>query len=195
MPEQKSYEETFQRWERNEENRTTTASMSNPQKPRYSLLSAHYGRASTRTSRLLNQLRKCPHEKQMSDPETASTSSQDSSTASLKSSCCCSNSSSTSSSFVSPKSRHVASRPPKQRLLVVANRLPVSATRGKDNSWKLEISAGGLVSALLGLKQFEAKWIGWAGVNVPDEEGQIALTNALAQKDLILGLLSGQTFQ
>lgn len=38
----------------------------------------------------------------------------------------------------------------KQRLLVVANRLPVSAIRKGDNSWQLEMSVGGLVSALLG---------------------------------------------
>lgn len=41
-------------------------------------------------------------------------------------------------------------RPAKQRLLVVANRLPVSAVRKGKESWHLEISAGGLVSALLG---------------------------------------------
>ncbi|GER29140.1 trehalose-6-phosphate synthase [Striga asiatica] len=40
-------------------------------------------------------------------------------------------------------------RPIKQRLLVVANRLPVSAVRTGEESWSLEISAGGLVSALL----------------------------------------------
>ena len=33
-----------------------------------------------------------------------------------------------------------------------------------------------------GVKEFEAKWIGWAGVNVPDEIGQKALTKALAEK-------------
>lgn len=38
----------------------------------------------------------------------------------------------------------------KQRLLVVANRLPVSAVRRGEDQWSLEISAGGLVSALLG---------------------------------------------
>lgn len=38
----------------------------------------------------------------------------------------------------------------KQRLLVVANRLPVSAVRQEGDQWSLEISAGGLVSALLG---------------------------------------------
>lgn len=41
-------------------------------------------------------------------------------------------------------------RPVRQRLLVVANRLPVSAVRKGEDSWSLEISAGGLVSALLG---------------------------------------------
>nr|GMC72628.1 alpha,alpha-trehalose-phosphate synthase [UDP-forming] 1-like [Ipomoea batatas]GMC74752.1 alpha,alpha-trehalose-phosphate synthase [UDP-forming] 1-like [Ipomoea batatas]GME09427.1 alpha,alpha-trehalose-phosphate synthase [UDP-forming] 1-like [Ipomoea batatas]GME09431.1 alpha,alpha-trehalose-phosphate synthase [UDP-forming] 1-like [Ipomoea batatas]GME13089.1 alpha,alpha-trehalose-phosphate synthase [UDP-forming] 1-like [Ipomoea batatas] len=41
-------------------------------------------------------------------------------------------------------------RPIRQRLLVVANRLPVSAVRRGEESWSLEISAGGLVSALLG---------------------------------------------
>lgn len=37
-----------------------------------------------------------------------------------------------------------------QRLLVVANRLPVSAIRDGE-SWDLKLSAGGLVSALLGM--------------------------------------------
>ncbi|KAL3691596.1 hypothetical protein R1sor_005247 [Riccia sorocarpa] len=70
---------------------------------------------------------------------------------------------------------------PTQRLLVVANRLPVSATR-KGDDWHLELSAGGLVSALLGVKQnFETRWIGWAGVNVPDEHGQQTLAAALAE--------------
>ncbi|GMQ06389.1 hypothetical protein CsSME_00051005 [Camellia sinensis var. sinensis] len=62
-----------------------------------------------------------------------------------------------------------------KRLLVVANRLPVSAVRRGTESWSLEISTGGLVSAFLGVKEFEARWIGWAGVNVPDKAGQKAL--------------------
>ncbi|XVF18460.1 hypothetical protein REPUB_Repub11eG0023400 [Reevesia pubescens] len=76
-------------------------------------------------------------------------------------------------------------RPFRQRLLVVANRLPVSAVRRGEDSWSLEISGGGLVTALLGVKEFEARWIGWAGVNVPDEIGQKALTKALAEKRCI----------
>lgn len=42
-------------------------------------------------------------------------------------------------------------RTSKQRLLVVANRLPVSAVRKGKEAWHLEISVGGLVSALLGM--------------------------------------------
>ncbi|KAK8970312.1 Alpha,alpha-trehalose-phosphate synthase [UDP-forming] 1 [Platanthera guangdongensis] len=76
-------------------------------------------------------------------------------------------------------------KPMKQRLLVVANRLPVSAFRHGEDSWSLEISAGGLVSALLGVKDVDAKWIGWAGVNVPDVVGQKALRKALAEKRCI----------
>ncbi|KAF9602865.1 hypothetical protein IFM89_031811 [Coptis chinensis] len=33
-------------------------------------------------------------------------------------------------------------------------------------------------TALLGVKEFESKWIGWVGVNVPYEIGQRALSNA-----------------
>lgn len=44
----------------------------------------------------------------------------------------------------------------RQRLLVVANRLPVSAIRKGEDSWSLEISAGGLVSALLGNFSFSS---------------------------------------
>ncbi|PHU26014.1 hypothetical protein BC332_04346 [Capsicum chinense] len=73
-------------------------------------------------------------------------------------------------------------RSQKQRLLVVANRLPVSAVRKGEDSWTLEVSVGGLVSALLGVNEFEARWIGWAGVDVTDEIGQRSLTEALAEK-------------
>lgn len=35
---------------------------------------------------------------------------------------------------------------------------------------------------IVGVKEFEARWIGWAGVNVPDEVGKQALASALAEK-------------
>ncbi|TKY60093.1 Alpha,alpha-trehalose-phosphate synthase of UDP-forming 1 [Spatholobus suberectus] len=96
----------------------------------------------------------------------------------------------------SDRSQRQDERPSKQRLLVVANRLPVSAVRKGVESYHLEISVGGLVSALLGkknegcmkfivsvegVKEFDTRWIGWAGVNVPDDVGQRALTKALAE--------------
>ncbi len=40
-----------------------------------------------------------------------------------------------------------------------------------------------------GVKQnFETRWIGWAGMNVPDEKGRISLTEALALK---VGFING----
>ncbi|CAM6051565.1 unnamed protein product [Sphagnum compactum] len=80
-----------------------------------------------------------------------------------------------------------------QRLLVVANRLPVSAQRDEDK-WDLKLSAGGLVSALLGVKQnFETRWIGWAGVNVHDEKGRMSLTESLASKGCVPVFLDDDT--
>ncbi|KVH89427.1 Glycosyl transferase, family 20 [Cynara cardunculus var. scolymus] len=73
----------------------------------------------------------------------------------------------------------------RQRLLVVANRLPVSAIRKGEACWQLEVSVGGLVSALLGITEFETRWVGWAGVNVPDEIGRKSLTESLAAKRCI----------
>ena len=52
------------------------------------------------------------------------------------------------------RSQRPDERPRKQRLLVIANRLPVSAIREGVDSYHLEISVGGLVSALLGKKKF-----------------------------------------
>ncbi|XP_024377190.1 alpha,alpha-trehalose-phosphate synthase [UDP-forming] 1 isoform X2 [Physcomitrium patens] len=81
-----------------------------------------------------------------------------------------------------------------QRLLVVANRLPVSATRLDGDKWDLQLSAGGLVSALLGVKQiFETRWIGWAGVSVHDERGRASLTEALALKGCVPVFLDDDT--
>jgi len=38
-----------------------------------------------------------------------------------------------------------------------------------------------LVVFVEGVKEFDTRWIGWAGVNVPDDVGQRALTKALAE--------------
>ncbi|CAH2037263.1 unnamed protein product [Thlaspi arvense] len=74
----------------------------------------------------------------------------------------------------------------KPRLLVVANRLPVSAKRTGENSWSLEMSPGGLVSGLLGVRaQFDTKWIGWPGVDVYDDVGKKSLCSSLAEMKCI----------
>ncbi|XP_024375261.1 alpha,alpha-trehalose-phosphate synthase [UDP-forming] 1 [Physcomitrium patens] len=84
--------------------------------------------------------------------------------------------------------------PSKQRLLVVANRLPVSAIRLEGDKWDLQLSAGGLVSALLGVKHsFETRWIGWPGVSVHDEKGRASLTEALALKGCVPVFLDDDT--
>ncbi|KAL1224159.1 putative alpha,alpha-trehalose-phosphate synthase [UDP-forming] 2 [Cardamine amara subsp. amara] len=69
------------------------------------------------------------------------------------------------------------------KLLVVANRLPVSAKRTGENSWFLEMSPGGLVSGVTA--QFDTKWVGWPGVDVYDEVGKNALSKALAEMKCI----------
>ncbi|XP_030508576.2 alpha,alpha-trehalose-phosphate synthase [UDP-forming] 1 [Cannabis sativa] len=70
----------------------------------------------------------------------------------------------------------------RQRLLVVANRLPFSAIRKGEEQWQLKMDAESFVTAL---QEFDVRWIGWADVNVPDETGKIALTKALAEKRCI----------
>jgi len=73
----------------------------------------------------------------------------------------------------------------RQRLIVVANRLPVSAKRRPDGGWSLEISAGGLVSALLGIQQhYQICWVGWPGVIVEPRD-QPVLTAALAKEGCV----------
>ena len=60
---------------------------------------------------------------------------------------------------------------PSQRVIVVANRLPVTPRRSKDTGeWIFERSSGGLVSALLGVPSIEITWVGWIGIDVPLEE-------------------------
>jgi len=58
-----------------------------------------------------------------------------------------------------------------QRLVVVSNRLPVTLSRNGEGKWECKMSSGGLVSALSGLKkEMIFTWIGWPGVQIPEEE-------------------------
>lgn len=66
-----------------------------------------------------------------------------------------------------------------QRLIVVANRLPVSAYKDRSGRWQLQVSAGGLVSALMGVHHLQTKWIGWPGVYIEAGPERDELTAAL----------------
>jgi len=61
-----------------------------------------------------------------------------------------------------------------KRIIVVSNRLPVTGTVksiDKDRiEWCFKMSSGGLVAGLEGVKKkFPFLWIGWPGMNIPDE--------------------------
>ena len=71
---------------------------------------------------------------------------------------------------------------PTQRLIVVANRLPVSAYKDAAGKWQLQVSAGGLVSALMGVGNFQTKWIGWPGVYIEAGQERDDLTAALQRE-------------
>ena len=71
---------------------------------------------------------------------------------------------------------------PSQRVIVVANRLPVTPRRSKETGeWIFERSSGGLVSALLGVPSIEITWVGWIGIEVPLEERE-ELTRLMHQQ-------------
>lgn len=60
--------------------------------------------------------------------------------------------------------------PQKQRLLTVANRLPVTIKK-KDGEYSYSQSSGGLVTGLSGLPDtYDKLWIGWPGTDVPEED-------------------------
>uniref|UniRef100_A0ACD5TY49 Uncharacterized protein n=1 Tax=Avena sativa TaxID=4498 RepID=A0ACD5TY49_AVESA len=71
------------------------------------------------------------------------------------------------------------------RILIVANRLPVTAKRNEENSWDLDVSPGGLVSALQGVTRVQMMWVGWPGVSVPDKKDQMLITDKLKEKRCI----------
>lgn len=57
-----------------------------------------------------------------------------------------------------------------QRLLLIANRLPITLTKtDKSGTYSFEVASGGLVTGLSGLqKTTKFKWFGWPGKTVPE---------------------------
>lgn len=56
------------------------------------------------------------------------------------------------------------------RLLVVSNRLPVTAARTRGGGITYKASAGGLATALAGVSGLDFLWVGWPGTDVPPEQ-------------------------
>eukprot|EP00741_Cyanophora_paradoxa_P022976 tig00021532_g22195.t1 len=58
-----------------------------------------------------------------------------------------------------------------RRLLVVANRAPVTMAKNKETGeWGYKNSSGGLVSGLAGMHGHDYVWVGWPGLEVAAEE-------------------------
>jgi trehalose 6-phosphate synthase len=55
-----------------------------------------------------------------------------------------------------------------QRLLIVANRLPITLKPIENGEYDFQTSSGGLVAGLKGLSdKTKFKWFGWPGIEVP----------------------------
>ena len=53
------------------------------------------------------------------------------------------------------------------RLLIVANRLPITVKQHEDGEYEFSLSSGGLVSGLKSLaKTMRFQWFGWPGIEV-----------------------------
>ena len=79
-----------------------------------------------------------------------------------------------------------------QRLLVVANRLPLSAFKGIGGDWKLQRSSGGLVSALTSVEGYKMTWVGWPGQVIEEKERE-SLTEAFRKEECCPVYLDEQT--
>jgi hypothetical protein len=54
------------------------------------------------------------------------------------------------------------------RVVLVANRLPLTVKRKEDGSLEYSITGGGMVSALLGVRDVRMIWVGWAELSFDD---------------------------
>lgn len=70
----------------------------------------------------------------------------------------------------------------RQKVLVVANRLPTKPKRDADGNWTFERCSGGLVSCLAGIQaKFDMVWLGWPGADFNDAEKDIVANEAMKQ--------------
>eukprot|EP00397_Hematodinium_sp_SG-2012_P012902 GEMP01013086.1.p1 GENE.GEMP01013086.1~~GEMP01013086.1.p1 ORF type:complete len:901 (+),score=156.68 GEMP01013086.1:87-2789(+) len=57
-----------------------------------------------------------------------------------------------------------------QKLLVLANRLPITLKKEEGGGWTAVRSSGGLVRGLSAVKSFDMIWLGWPGIDVQEED-------------------------
>lgn len=80
----------------------------------------------------------------------------------------------------------------RQKILIVANRLPTTAKSTAEGEWIFENAAGGLVSCLAGVHgAFEMVWIGWPGNDVPETD-QARVAEAAMKQNCYPVFLSGE---
>ena len=75
---------------------------------------------------------------------------------------------------------------PKGRLIVVANRLPITVKRSGEASYDLSLSSGGLVTGLQGLsKCTKFEWYGWPGLEIPENEIDVLKSRLKSEFDAV----------
>ena len=78
-----------------------------------------------------------------------------------------------------------SSTPPRGRLWLVSNRLPVTI-KETDDGINVQLSSGGLATGLVGLhKESGGGWIGWPGLATEDGSLDENIRAALKERDLI----------
>jgi trehalose 6-phosphate synthase/phosphatase len=82
----------------------------------------------------------------------------------------------------------------KHRVIIVANRLPVSGGRDeKTGEWDFRMSSGGLVTALKGSREeLNAVWIGWLGQEIPEEDREQVREKLLREYNAVPVFLSDE---
>lgn len=70
----------------------------------------------------------------------------------------------------------------RQKILVVANRLPTKPIRDSSGNWTFERCSGGLVSCLAGIQaKFDMVWLGWPGAEFPEADRELITAEASKQ--------------
>ena len=83
-------------------------------------------------------------------------------------------------------------QPPTSRLIVVANRLPVTCTKNAaTGEYSFKLSSGGLVSALVSVRgKLKFVWLGWLGQVIPEADQPRIREQLLAEHNCVPVFLS-----